>query len=437
MLHQSQIDRRALLRCATMAGAGAWAAGLPFARAQAQTLPQWPAVTRMVESYVAERKVSGMVAALGFGQNPAQFIAAGTRGFSESDAAGADTLYRIYSMTKPITAMAAMMLIDEGRLGLDQPLHEILPAFARMRVQKVYDGPISADNLELAVRPITIRHLLTHTAGLGYTIVQEGPISQAYTARGLVPAQASRLQTLAIFGGTPVRGLAAFADALAEMPLVYQPGTKWSYSVSLDLLGRVIELASGMAFDDFLQSRIFDPCGMTSTFFRVPVSEAGRLAASYFFVNGVALPIDPPANSIYLDEPAFPFGGAGLVSSGRDYDRFLQMLAGWGEIGGRRVMSEAAVRLGTSDLLPDTLRPGGGFSFGPRAFGYGAGGLVGTGDTAGLYGWFGAAGTAGLVNMRFGLRHSLMTQFMPSSTYDTMTEFPLAVAADGAALVRR
>ena len=437
MFHQSEITRRAILRGAALTGVGAVASGMPFASAAfAQTGMQWPEVSRMVESYVAERKVSGMVATLGFGQRVPQTIAAGTRAFDSRDAVGPDSLFRIYSMTKPITGMATVMCIQDGLLGLDQPLAEILPAFANMQVQKVYDGAITADNLEAAARPITIRHLLTHTAGLGYGIVQQGPIADAMATRGLVPGQVTRLQALPIFRGTPVRSLSDFADGMAQLPLVYQPGTKWSYSVSHDLLGRVIEVVSGMAFDAFLQSRIFDPCGMTSTFFRVPASEAARLTASYFLLQGVPLPIDPPASSIYLDEPAFPFGGAGLVSSGRDYDRFLQMLAGWGEINGVRVMSEPAVRLATTDLFPGTLAADGGFSSGGREFGYGAGGLVGRGDAAGLYGWFGAAGTAGLVNLRYGLRHNLMTQYMPSTDYPVQNDFPLAVAADAAALMR-
>src|SRR5690606_38916355 len=151
------------------------------------------------------------------------------------------SIYRIYSMTRPITGMAAMMLIDEGKLGLDQPLHEILPAFRSMQVQKVYDGPITPDNLEPAVRPITIRQMLTHTAGIGYGIVQSGPIVEAFRARGVVPGLVTRLQALPLFRGAAVPSLAEFADRLAELPLVYQPGTRWSYSMSMDLMGRAIE----------------------------------------------------------------------------------------------------------------------------------------------------------------------------------------------------
>ena len=149
-----------------------------------------------------------------------------------------DSLYRIYSMTKPITGMAVMMLIDEGKLGLDQPLAEMLPKFAEMKVQKEFDGGIAPDDLEPAQRPITIRHLLTHTAGLGYSIVQKGPIKDAYEAAGLVPGQVTRLPMLKeLFDqAEPLGSLEAFADGLAEMPLVAQPGTRWSYSVSIDLL---------------------------------------------------------------------------------------------------------------------------------------------------------------------------------------------------------
>ena len=433
---QFDFSRRALLRGSAMLGAGAFASGLPMGTdALGQDASaQWPRVSRYVADMVASGKVANAVVALGWGQDAPQYLGTGNTTFTSGVPAGADSLYRIYSMTKPITGMAAMMLIEEGLLSLDQPLAEILPAFAEMKVQKVYDGPITEDNLEPAVRPITIRHLLTHTAGLGYSIVQQGPLAQAYAENGLNPAQVSRLPTPGGLGAKPASSLAAFADGLAQMPLVYQPGTHWSYSVSLDLLGRVIEVASGTAFDAFLQERIFDPCDMASTFFRVPESEKGRLTANYFLMNGEPLPIDLPASSVYLDQPAFPFGGAGLVSSPRDYDRFLMMLAGYGQIEGRRVMSEPAVRLATSDLFPDTMAPDGGFTSGTREFGFGAAGLVGKGDAAGLFGWFGAAGTAGLVNMKHGLRMTLMTQYMPADQ-EMQNAFPLAVAADAAAMM--
>ena len=200
--------------------------------------------------------------------------------------------------------------------------------------------------------------------------------------------------------------------------------------MATDLLGRVIEVVSGQPFDQYMQDRILTPCGMTSTGFRVAREDAGRLTANYFLLGAMPVPIDLPNSSVFLDEPAFPFGGAGLVSTARDYDRFLQMIAGRGEIGGHRVMSEAAVQLGTSDLFPETLAPNGGFSNGERSFGFGAAGLVGRGDAAGLFGWFGAAGTVGLVNTTYGLRQTLMTQYMPAENYDIQGRFPQVVAED-------
>ncbi len=414
-----------LLQSGAAFGAGA-VLGLPIA-ALGQERGQWRAVERFIDTYVSSRRVANMVAALGHRQDEPQFIARGRDAFTSVRESNADSLYRIYSMTKPITGMAAMMLVDEGKIRLDQPVADILPAFAEMKVQKVYDGPLTPDNLEPAVRPITIRHLLTHTAGLGYGIVQEGPLSEAYREAGLVPGLVSRLETPGTFRGTPAESLKAFADRLAEMPLVHQPGTRWSYSVGLDLMGRIIEVVAGTPFDTFLHERILKPCGMSSTWFKVPSSEVYRLTANYLLAGGVLLPIDLPENSVFLDEPPFPFGGAGLVSTPRDYDRFLRMLAGGGMIDGLPVMSPDAVRLGTSDLLPDTLVPGGGFA-GNR--GYGAGGVVGRGSEEGLYGWFGAAGTAGLVNVKTGLRSSLFTQYMPPDAYPVQDEFQASVAQD-------
>ena len=438
MQHQTMtaaFSRRALFRSSAMMGAGAAFSSLPFSAAWAQepALARWPGVAQFVNGFVGEGDVACMVATMGWGQQQADTIAMGERSFGGTGGVDADTLFRIYSMTKPITGLATVLCIEDGLLSLDQPLADVLPAFSNMQVQREYDGPITADNLERAERQITIRHLLTHTSGLGYSIVQQGPISEAYVEAGLVPGQVTRLPLPGAFRGDAVDSLELFADRLAEMPLVRQPGTRWSYSVGLDLLGRVIEVVSGQSFDAFLQDRILGPCGMRSTGFRVAQEDISRLTANYFLLGDVPVPIDLPNSSIYLDEPAFPFGGAGLVSSSSDYDRFLRMLAGWGTIDGNRVISEPAVRLATSNLFPtDTLASDGGFSSGGRTFGFGAGGLVGTGAAEGLFGWFGAAGTAGLVNMKWGLRHNLMTQYMPSTDLPVQNEFPLVVAADAA-----
>lgn len=408
------------------AAVGAWLPGHALAQALAQAAPQWTNVAQFVDSYVDSRRVANMVATLGWGQQPATYIAKGTLALGGTRPAGPDSLYRIYSMTKPITGMAAMILIDEGKLGLDQPLHEVLPAFRDMQVQRTYDGSVT--DLVPAERPITMRHLLTHTAGLGYSIVQKGPIARAYEQAGVVPGQVTKLPLAEAFGrGRPVRGLANFADNLARLPLVAQPGTRWSYSVSLDLMGRVIEVASGKPFDAFLRERFFDPLGMSSTYFRVPTRDLARLTTNYGVLAGTLVPIDMPEMSIYADEPAFPFGGAGLVSTPADYDKFLQMLVGYGVYDGQRIMSEEAVRIGTSNLLPAGVSTEGTYAAGS---GFGAGGRVGLGEQAGTYGWGGAAGTVAFVNMRNGLRANLMTQYMPAEAYAVHTAFPAAVLKD-------
>ncbi len=425
------LSRRSILRGAGALGVGAALSAFPFARAFASELgadAQWPKVAAMLDSYVGSAKLSGAVAALGWGQREPGFISRGKLAFDSATSAGPDTLYRIYSQTKPVTGMAAMLLIDEGKLGLDQPIADLLPRFARMQVQVTPDGSIT--ELMPAKAQITVRHLLTHTAGLGYSIIQKGPIKAAYEAAGVVPGQVSKVQIPGLSRGKNAPSLTEFADRLAELPLVYEPGTKWSYSVGLDLMGRVIEVASSMPFDRFLHERIFVPAGMTSTWFQVPASETARLSTNYGVQKGLLAPIDPGARSIYLDPPAFPFGGAGLVSSPRDYDRFLRMLLGYGKIDGTRVMSELAVRVGTSNLLPEGADIASSMVAGA---GFGAGGRVGLAGDAGTYGWGGAAGTVGFVNFRYGLRGGFYTQYMPSDAYPIHSEFPKTVQADLAA----
>ncbi len=424
-------SRRSLLRGGAWLGAGAALAGLPMGAAFAQdsvAATNWTNVSAMVNKY-GGGTLANMVAAMGWGQQAPEILSRGSLAVGQAAPAGIDSLYRIYSMTKPITGMAVMLLIEDGKLGLDQPLAEILPAYANMQVQKVPDGSIT-DTVP-AERPITIRHLLTHTAGLGYNVVQKGAIKTAYEDRGLIAGQVSRLPIPGFGRGKPVDSLEAFADGLAALPLVYQPGTKWSYSVSLDLLGRVIEVVSGTPFDEFLATNIFKPAGMTSTWFQVPETEIGRLTANYGVIGGALLPIDPANASIYTQKPAFPFGGAGLVSSPRDYDRFLRMLLGYGKIDGTRVMGELAVRVGTSNLLPEAVDTTGTFA---DSAGFGAGGRVGLGAQAGTFGWGGAAGTVALVNLKLGLRASLYTQYMPSEAFPVHGAFPTAVLADLAAM---
>ena len=424
-------SRRSLLRSAGRLGAGLAGSSLLPRRAFADTATEetYPVLTNLVYDYVASGKLPGVVAALGWGNAPPMQIARGTLAQDSAVPVDLDSLYRIYSMTKPITGMAAMMLVDQGKIALDQPISDFLPKFAKMQVQVTPDGSIT--ELKPAQTPITLRHLLTHTAGLGYSIIQKGPLKDAYEAAGLVPARVSR-QPIPVLGTVnTLPSLTEFADKLAEMPLVFEPGTQFSYSVSLDLLGRIIEVVSGQDFDAFLAERIFGPCGMTNTVWQVSGAQAQRLATNYVLHDGKADVLDPGANSVYLDPPAFPFGGAGLVSSPRDYDRFLMMLAGAGMIGGTRVMNDAAVRLGASNLLPAGVDLAGTWIAGA---GFGAGGRVGLGEDAGTFGWSGAAGTVGFVNTRIGLRAGLYVQYMPSSALPIGEEFRKALLTDVSAM---
>ncbi len=427
----SALSRRALFRSMAYAGAGATLAGLPFGRellAMHDVSEAWPHVAALADRYVKERKVANMFLTFGWGQEDhAHTVGGGTLSLARPAQVDENSLYRIYSMSKPITGMAVMMLIDEGKLGLDQPLHEILPAFRDMQVLVDPEGPL--DQTVPAIRPITIRQLLTHTAGLGYQIISKGPLLAAYNELGLVGGRVSRMPIPGFPPVTPAPGLAAFADRLATLPLMYQPATKWSYSCSIDLLGRVIEVVSGMEFEAFLKARIFEPCGMTSTFMQVPVSEAARLTDNYGVIAGNLFPIDPGANSVFTDPPEVPAGGGGLVSSPKDYDRFLRMLLGYGLLDGRRVMSEEAVRVGVSDLIPATVDRTGSWIEGE---GHGAGGR----SKGMTFGWGGAAGTLAAIDYGLNLRSTLFTQYMPSDAYPIREEFLAAMEADLAAMRR-
>ncbi len=427
--NQSSLGRRDFVRMAGLAGVSA--ALLPrLAYAAAAQPDLMPKVAEVISRWVGPGKFPGMIAALGAPGRETQFVVRGTDSFTDLDALTPDSLFRIYSMTKPITGMAAMMLIDDGKLALDQPLADILPQFARMQVQDKPDGSLT--ELHPAKTAITMRHLLTHTSGLGYAIIQRGPLRNALLDAGLGAGRISRMPLPGFDRGQSVTSLATFADRLATLPLVYEPGTQWSYSVGLDVMGRVIEVVSGMPFDQFLKRRIFDPLGMTSTYFQVPAKDAGRLTTNFAAVGSVLAPIDPGPTSIYLEKPPCPFGGSGLVSSPRDYDRFLGMLANYGRVGRTRVMGELAVRVGTGNLLPEGVNRS--TMIVPESD-FGAGGRVGRGAEGGIYGWSGAAGTVGTVNMKRGIRSSIWVQFMPPTSNSLLSEYQKALHEDVMALV--
>ncbi|WP_375403585.1 serine hydrolase domain-containing protein [uncultured Sphingomonas sp.] len=440
------------MTAAALLATGAWA-GQAQRAARPRALPtlaapnRLPATQALFDAYVRDRKMPGIAAAFGIGDVDPIFVSAGRIADDSTVAAGPDTLWRIYSMTKPVTAMAAMILVEEGKLGLDQPVSDILPAFRNMRV---LTDPANSLASRPAARPITVRHLLTHTAGLGYNIVTKGPLLKEYERLGILPGAANALIEEQARRVRPT-SLQAFADRVATLPLIADPGTRWSYSIGLDVLGAVVERASGMPFDRFLQRRIFTPLRMTSTYFTVPAGEAGRFATNYAFIGANPFQPDPrgtnrvvadPARtSVYLRPPSFPYGGAGLVSSARDYDRFLHMLQNGGELDGARVMKPATARLAMSNLLPTgvTFQGIGGGTGGTQGagtpMGYGAGGSVYLADrpggpSKGTYGWGGAAGTIAYIDPVKRVRGTIMVNYFPAERWPLRQDVPTALARD-------
>lgn len=418
------LSRRGLLAGGgALAGAGLLPAWAFAAEAPASIDRQWPKVAALLDRYVSERKLAGAQAAFGWGTGPMSTVTRGVLGFENAVPLGLDSLYRVYSMTKPVTGMAAMILIDEGKLGLDQKLADFMPEFAN---PKVALDPVRSLDARPAASQITIRQLMTHTSGLGYSIGQ-GAVGNELMRLGVVPAVVSRMQVPGLTAPVQTPGPDEFIKRAATVPLVAEPGTRWYYSMGLDILGLVIGRVTGKSFAAYLQERLFGPAGMTSSFFQVPAEAAPRLTTNYGVVSGVAMPLDKAADSIYRDPPAFAFGGAGLVCSPADYDRFLQLLVNGGRIGGRQVIPEKAVALGMSNLLPPGVNTVGTMAAGS---GFGAGGKVGMGEEAGYFGWAGAAGTVGFVNVRQGIRAGLYVQYMPDSTYPMRDEFLTSVRAD-------
>ena len=428
----------AMLLAGGMTVAGPAAGGAqqarPVSRPTAVSPRSYPALAALAQRYVAEKRTDGIVAAIGEGDVAPTFIAAGTIAADPGAAsADADSLWRIYSMTKPITAMAAMMLIEDGTMRLDQPVSDFIPAFKSITVLV---DPATSLAARPATTPITIRHLLTHTAGLGYSIITKGPLLKEYERLGVVPFAANVQAEAAIKAARPT-SLEEFANRVASLPLIAEPGTKWSYSIGLDVMGRVIEVASGLSFEQFLQRRLYAPLRMTSTYWTVPQSQVGRFATNYFWAGDNRLPLDPAKTSVFLTPPSFPYGGAGLVSSARDYDRFLHMLANEGVLDGVRVMKPATVRLAMSNLLPAGVTYGGiggtGGDMGPT--GYGAGGSVYTRDVPGgarkgTYGWGGAAGTIAWVDPSRKLRVTVMVNYMPSEKWPLRADVVRALTQD-------
>jgi CubicO group peptidase (beta-lactamase class C family) len=327
-----------------------------------------------------------------------------------------DTLWRIYSMTKPITSVAAMLLWEEGRFELTDEISRFLPEFADV---KVYDkGSVLRPYVVPAVEPIRIWHLLTHTSGLTYGFMQTSVVDGLYRSAGY--------DLLAPDGVD----LAAACRTFAKLPLLFQPGTAWAYGVSTDVLGRIVEVVSGQRLDEFVGSRILNPLGMTATTWFVDDANADRLAALYAPdpKGGAALRHDAIGRYARI-EPTLLGGGAGLISTAADYHRFTQMLLREGAHDGGRLLGSRTVRFMTRNHLPGgkdlgALNTGGFAETSFEGVGFGLGVAViedpvpgRTPGTEGAFYWGGAASTFFWVDPAEELTAMLFAQLMPSGTY--------------------
>lgn len=313
----------------------------------------YPALQALIDRYVAERKVSGLVVGVQKGHAPLKFLRAGAIAFDGAPC-DADSIYRAYSMTKPVTGVAAIQLIERGRMTLDTPIADLAPEFRNMRV--ITDPATMATRP--ATRPILVRHLMTHTAGFSYHISDESPLNAPYRRAGVTPV--GRYTLLPRPGDTPLTPtLDAFGAALAPLPLLREPGTEWDYSIGLDVLGLIIQRASGVPFDQYLRENLFAPLRMTDTAFFVPQDKLSRFTANYNVGDDGVLTVVPDREA-YSNPVGLPCGGAGLVASTRDYSRFAAMLLRGGALEGARVLSRESVNLACSNLMPaGVLMPGG------------------------------------------------------------------------------
>ncbi|CAL9377562.1 serine hydrolase domain-containing protein [Streptomyces sp. enrichment culture] len=368
---------------------------------------------------VDEGRLPGFLVAVARGGRVAHLTAYGARDVAAGLPVESDTLWRIYSMTKPVTSVGALMLVEEDRLSLDDPVGRHLPAFAEPRV---YEGGSGDDVLTRpADGPLLVRHLMTHTAGLTFGFYHAHPVDALYRAAGLESSV------------VPGASLAETVDLYARLPLQFDPGTQWNYSVASNVLGRIIEVVSGQPLDAFLAERVFRPLGMTDAGFEVADEQAGRLAEMYGEAEGGG--IEPIAGLPLRGRPRFLSGSGGMVASAHDMHRFTEMLRRRGELDGVRLLTP-----GTVDLMTRNHLPGGADlrAFGSRpahddpgndgvGFGLGVSVVVDPSRTQtpsgpGTYGWSGVATTTFWVDPGRDLTVQFYTQVRPRSSNPVFRE---------------
>ena len=372
-------------------------------------------IDRHFAAYVDDGRLPGWLCLVSRGGQIVHLSTYGRRDIEAGAPVEVDTIFRIYSMTKPITSVAAMMLYEEGAFELKDPVSTLIPSFEGVRVYR--SGSALAPVLEPASEPVRIWHLLTHTSGLTYGFHHAHPVDTMYRQAGFE------------WGSPAGADLAECCDRWAQLPLLFQPGAEWNYGVSSDVLGRVVEVASGMTLDRFFAQRIFGPLEMGESAFWVDEAEVDRLAALYVPDGaGGVVRMDALGNAA-LQRPDALLGGGGLVSTAADYHRFTQMLLRGGELDGVRLLGSRTVEYMTRNHLPggvdleafgrplfaETTYDGVGFGLGFSVVDDPVKNKVLS--TAGEFAWGGAASTAFWVDPVEEIVGIFMTQLLPSSTY--------------------
>jgi CubicO group peptidase (beta-lactamase class C family) len=373
-----------------------------------------------MQGYIDRKEAAGALAVIARRGKIAYFKKWGHQNREAEVPMSDDTIFRIYSMSKPITTAAVMMLMEEGHFYLNDPIAKFMPEFAEMEVQTEKTDPKTGEvsvEIKPATRPITVRDLIRHTAGFTYGIFGNTQVDQEYRKSGIL---------------TVGNNLEETSSRLARLPLRFEPGTQFHYSVSVDVAGRLVEVVSGMPFDQFLRERMFEPLGMTDTGFRVPTDDRNRFAILYTpkgtqtdsreaFLTApqnkeiVPMPVSADRGD-FDDKTMFLSGGGGMVSTALDYLRFSQMMLNGGELNGARVLSRKSVELMTADHMTGIKGYGGGMTFG---LGFGI--LKDVGQTAklgspGTYDWGGAAGTKFWIDPTEELIGVFMVQSLPHQT---------------------
>ena len=371
----------------------------------------------LLERYIEPQKIAGCLTLISRRGEIAHLSALGMMDRERGLPMAVDAIFRIYSMTKPITSVALMMLFEHGAFQLSDPVSRFIPQWNNLRVMSGGEYPDYATTP--AERPMTVRDLLSHQSGLTYGFM-EGPLEAGYFKHEVYQAGAMR-----------GRDLQSMIDRLAELPLKFSPGDHWNYGVSTDVCGYLVQEISGRRFDEYLREQIFEPLGMDDTGFYVPADKQQRLAANYERGADKQLrAIDTFGANQYLEEPTFLSGGGGLVSTAQDYQRFCQMLLNGGELDGARILGPKTIDLMTMNHLPnnadlseralgtwsETANDGVGFGLGfavlldlPRTQNVGS---------VGEYYWGGAASTIFWIDPAEELIAIFMTQFMPSGTFN-------------------